>query len=95
VTACPPCLFINDRENGDSDAFLLPYEMVLRATIHVMFSHLTDWLAAYFVLNINNPKHYQLLGLLQRELVHGHKIQFFRSVSYVNFMKRLRDIRGR
>lgn len=78
-------------ENGDDDAFLIAYDMVRPTTGHGMCSHLTDLMAAYFAFDINYPRQYQLLGLLQTELLHDRHSQFFQSVNYVKFMKALSD----
>ena len=84
-------MIIVQHENGDDDTFLLAYEMVKKATGHGMCSHLTDLMAAYFAFDINYPKQYQLLGLLQTELLHDLHSHFFQSVNYVKFMKALSD----
>jgi len=49
-------------------------------------------MAAYFAFDINYPTltQYQLLGLLQTELLHDLQ-SVFQSVNYVKFMKALSD----
>ena len=95
MTPCPPRLIIVLHENGDHDAFLIAYDMVrptTGGTGHGMCSRLTDLMAAYFAFDINYPTltQYQLLGLLQTELLHDLQ-SVFQSVNYVKFMKALSD----
>jgi len=77
---------IIEHENRDCDAFMLVYDMVMHTTGNTMFSHLTDLMAAYFAFDINYPRQYQLLGLLQTELLQDHTSKFFQSVNYVKFV---------
>ena len=77
---------IVEHENRDCDAFMLVYDMVMHTTGNTMFSHLTDLMAAYFAFDINYPRQYQLLGLLQTELLQDHTSKFFQSVNYVKFV---------
>jgi len=65
--------------------------MILATTGQTMCSHLVDLMAAYYAFDINYPKQYQLLGLLQTELLHDSKDVFFQSVSYIKFLKRMSD----
>ena len=80
-------MVVHDSAVGDS--FLIAYNLVLATTGQTMCSHLIDLMAAYFAFDINYPKQYQLLGVLQTELLNDMKSAFFRSVAYVKFITSL------
>ena len=77
LKSCPPRLIVVDHEHGIGEAYVLAYERALECTGTDMSSHLADLLSSYFAWDINYPKQYQLLGLLQIELLNDKKSPFF------------------
>jgi|GWRWMinimDraft_6_1066014.scaffolds.fasta_scaffold146964_1 hypothetical protein len=90
---CPPRLVVVSHDNGIIDeAHLIAYGNVMPCRGKRMSAHLMDLIAAYYCYDINYPKQYQLLGLLQTELVCDNQNNFFQCMQFVKFMKLLSEI---
>jgi hypothetical protein len=86
LKVCSPRLLVIEHDDGIGEACVLAFDMLLQCTgSGDLCNRLTDFIACYYVWDIRYPKQYQILGLLQLELLQDHKSRFSRVQILSNF----------
>lgn len=86
-----PRLVVIVHDNTPKEGYLIGFEQIISCTGKDVCSHLVDLIAAYYAWDVSYPKQYQLLGLLQTELLMDEKSSFTPSTSLTKFRKLLMD----
>ena len=86
-----PRLVVVVFDGTPKEAYLIGYNQVLACTGKDVCSHLVDLMAAYYAWDVSYPKQYQLLGLLQTELLNDENSSYSPSTSLIKFRKLLMD----
>ena len=91
----PPRLVVVVEDSGDTPdvGFIFSDGCIIECSSDCLHDMFMSLMHCYYAWQLNYPRQYQLLGFLQEHMIHeDQNMNFFKSVPYVQFNKKLKEV---